>query len=225
MLQNELKWPIVAEEWMVMGATDVTSQVTNLKNAKCDYVLMPLTGAPQFVFQKTAKATGLTESSQLVDIFIATMLTFRRLDPAASEGIMSHSPVALLQMKDKVPAMATIDAIHKKYRPDAPGLDWIRVGGYAGSSVFKKILEETIDKYGYDGLTGENIKWVMEHKMKNYDADGLTGPLPWSPEQHGGPRANIIVKTIPDFGLEILKEWQTMPPWPKEAGEPSFWKM
>ena len=61
MLQNELKWPIVAEEWMVMGATDVTSQVTNLKNAKCDYVLLVSTGAPQLIFQKTAKAAGLLD--------------------------------------------------------------------------------------------------------------------------------------------------------------------
>jgi len=225
MLESELNWPIVAEEWMTMKATDVTSQVTNLKNANCDYVLEPLTGAPQFVFQKTAKAAGLTDQSQLVDIFISTMMTFRKLDPASAEGIMSHSPVALLQMKDKVPAMATIDTIHKKNRPDAPDLDWVRVAGYTSGFMIQKILEEAIDKYGYDGLTGENIKWVMEHKMKNYDADGLAGPLPWSPEQHGGPRANIIVKTAPDFTLEVLKEWQTMPPWPAEAESADFWKM
>ena len=91
--------------------------------------------------------------------------------------------------------------------------------------MYKKVLEENIDEYGYAGLTGENIKWVMEHKMKNYDAEGLAGPLPWSTEQHGGPRANIVVKTIPDFGLEILKEWQTMPPWPPEAQDANFWKM
>jgi hypothetical protein len=91
--------------------------------------------------------------------------------------------------------------------------------------MYKKILEETIDKYGYDGLTGENIKWVMEHEMKGYDAEGLVGPLPWSPETHGGPRANIIVETTPDFGLKILKEWQEMPPWPDEAENVDFWKM
>lgn len=225
MLQNELKWPVVAEEWMTMTATDVTSQVTNLKNAKCDYVLIPLTGSPQLLFQKTAYAAGLTAQSQLVDIFITTMMTFRKLDPPATENIMSHSPVALLQMKDKVPAMATIDSIHKKYRPDAPDLDWIRVTGYAEGYVVKKIFEEAIDKYGYKGLTGENIKWVMEHRLKGYTAEGLIGPLPWSPEQHGGPRANIIVKTTPNFGLEILKEWQQMPPWPKQADDVNFWKM
>ncbi|MBA7630875.1 hypothetical protein ES703_38400 [subsurface metagenome] len=131
MLENELHWPIVAEEWMTMTTTDVTSQVTNLKNADCDYVLMPLTGAPQLIFQKTAYAAGLTESTQLVDIFITMMMTFRQLDPEATTGLMSHSPTALLQMADEVEVMALIDQIHKEYRPKAPDLDWVRGIGFA----------------------------------------------------------------------------------------------
>ena len=225
MLENELHWPIVAEEWMTMTATDVTSQVTNLKNADCDYVLMPLTGAPQLIFQKTAYAAGLTESTQLVDIFITMMMTFRQLDPEATTGLMSHSPTALLQMADEVEAMALIDQIHKEYRPEAPDLDWVRMIGFAVAILTNEAFEKAIDKYGYDGLSGDNIKWILEHKMKGSTARGLIGPLPWSTEQHGGPRANIIVETTPDFGLEILKVWQEMPPWPKEAEDVNFWKL
>jgi branched-chain amino acid transport system substrate-binding protein len=225
MLENELHWPIVAEEWMTMAATDVTSQVTNLKNANCDYVLMPLTGAPQLIFQKTAYAAGLTESTQLIDIFITMMMSFRQLDPEATTGLISHSPVAVLQMKDEVEAMGLIDQLHKKYRPDAPELDWIRITGYVVGMTAAEAIGQAIDKYGYDELTGDNIKWVLEHKMKGYDADGLCGPLPWSEEQHGGPRANIIVKTTPDFGLEILEKWQKMPAWPEEADDVNFWKL
>ncbi|TRZ95680.1 MAG: ABC transporter substrate-binding protein [Dehalococcoidia bacterium] len=225
MLENELNWPIVAEEWMTMSAMDVTSQVTNLKNANCDYVLMPLTGAPQLIFQKTAYAAGLTDSTQLVDIFITMMMSFRQLDPEATTGLMSHSPCALLQMADEVEVIGLINQLHETNRPDAPPLDWIRIINYAGSMLVNDILGKTIDKYGYDGLTGDNIKWIMEHKMKGYTAEGLIGSLPWSTEQHGGPRANIIVKTTPDFGLEILKLWQEMPPWPEEAQDPSFWKL
>jgi ABC-type branched-subunit amino acid transport system substrate-binding protein len=225
MLQNELKWPIVAEEWMTMAAMDVTSQVTNLKNAKCDYVLMPLTGAPQLVFQKTAKAAGLTDSTQLIDIFITTMMSFRKLDPEATTGIMSHSPCALLQMQDEVPTLAQINEIHKTSRPDAPELDWVRIVNYAGAMMIDDAFEKAIGKYGYDGLTGDNVKWVMEHQMKGVNAKGLVGPLPWSTETHAGPHDNIIVKTTPNFGLEILKKWQKMPPWPKEANDVNFWKM
>jgi hypothetical protein len=225
MLQNELKWPIVAEEWMTMTATDVTSQVTNLKNAKCDYVLMPLTGAPQLIFQKTAKAAGLTDSTQLIDIFITMMMSFRKLDPAATTGLISHSPCALLEMKDEVKSIALINDIHKQSRPDAPDLDWIRITGYASSTLMFDTLGKAINKYGYDKLTGDNVKWIMEHEMKGYNANGLIGPLPWSTETHTGPHDVIILKTTPNFGLEILKKWQKMPPWPKEANDVNFWKM
>ncbi len=225
MLENELHWPIVAEEWMTMTATDVTSQVTNLKNADCDYVLMPLTGAPQLIFQKTAYAAGLTESTQLIDIFITMMMSFRQLDPEATTGLMSHSPCALPQMADEVEILALLDQIHTESRPDAPPLDWIRIVNYAGSILINEVLEKTIDKYGYDELTGDNIKWIMEHKMKGYTAEGLLGSLPWSAENHAGSHDVIIVETTPDFGLEILKLWQEMPPWPEEAQEVDFWKL
>ncbi|MBL7209239.1 MAG: ABC transporter substrate-binding protein [Dehalococcoidia bacterium] len=225
MLENELNWPIVAEEWMTMSATDVTSQVTNLKNADCDYVLMPLTGAPQLIFQKTAYAAGLIESTQLIDIFITMMMSFRGLDPEATTGLMSHSPCALLQMADEVEAIGLIDQIHKQNRPDAPDLDWIRIVNYGGAITINDIFEKAIDKYGYDGLTGDNIKWIMEHEMKGSTAMGLLGPCPWSTETHAGYHDNILVETTPDFGLEILKLWQEMPPWPKEAEEVDFWRL
>jgi len=225
MLENELNWPIVAEEWMTMSATDVTSQVTNLKNANCDYVLMPLTGAPQLIFQKTAYAAGLTQSTQLIDIFITMMMSFRKLDPAATTGLISHSPCALLQMADEVETIKLLDQIHKQNRPDAPDLDWIRIVNYGGAISINEIFEKAIAKYGYDGLTGDNIKWIMEHQMKGYTAMELVGPCPWSTETHAAYHDNIIVKTAPDFGLEILKEWQKMPPWPEEANELDFWKM
>jgi len=61
--------------------------------------------------------------------------------------------------------------------------------------------------------------------MKGYNANGLIGPLPWSTETHTGPHDVIILKTTPNFGLEILKKWQKMPPWPKEANDVNFWKM
>jgi branched-chain amino acid transport system substrate-binding protein len=224
MLENELKWPVADEEWMTPTATDVTSQVSNLKNAKCDYIVMPLMGAPQLIFQKTAKAAGLMDSSQLIDICIVTITSFRKLDPAATTGVMSHSPSALLSMQDEVPAVAKLVELNKKYRPDAPELDWVRIGNYGAAMAANEAISKAIAKYGYDGLTGANIKWVMENQMNGYNANGLLGPLPWSSDVHAGPHDVILVKTTPNMGLEILKKWQPMPPWPSQASDVQFWK-
>ncbi len=225
MLENELKWPIVAEEWATMAATDVTSQVTNLKNAKPDYVLLTSTGAPQLIFQKTAKAAGLLDQTTVIDTFITQMLSFRKLDPAATTGLWSHSPCALMEMANDVPILKTLDEIHKTNRPSAPPLDWIRIVNYGGAISIQEIFEKAIDKYGYGKLTGENVKWIMEHEMKGSTAKGILGSCPWSTTTHVGPHDTIIVKTTPDFGLEILKVWYHMPPWPAAADNVDFWKL
>jgi ABC-type branched-subunit amino acid transport system substrate-binding protein len=225
MLENELKWPIVAEEWATMSATDVTSQVTNLKNAKCDYILLVSTGAPQLIFQKTAKAAGLLDQSIVIDTFITQMLSFRKLDPAATTGLWSHSPCALMAMAKDVPMLNTLDAINKASRPNGPPLDWIRIVNYGGAISIDDIFEKAINKYGYDKLTGDNIKWIMEHEMAGTTAKGILGPCPWSTTTHAGYHDTIIVKTTPDFGLEILKVWMPMPPWPADASDVNFWKL
>lgn len=225
MLQNELKWPIVAEEWATMSATDVTSQVTNIKNAKPDYTLLVSTGAPQLIFQKTAKAAGLTDQTTMIDIFITQMASFRQLDPEATTGLWSHSPCALMEMSKDVPILNTLAEIHKANRPTAPALDWVRIANYGGAISIQEVFGKAIDKYSYSKLSGENVKWIMEHEMTGYTAQGISGPLPWSTITHAGPHDTIIVKTLPNMGLQILKAWYPMPPWPAEADNIDFWKL
>jgi ABC-type branched-subunit amino acid transport system substrate-binding protein len=225
MLENELKWPIVAEEWATMSATDVTSQVTNLKNANCDYIILASTAAPQLIFAKTAKAAGLTDQTILIDIFVTAMRSFRQLDPAATDNQWSHSPTATMEMAGDIPALTTVNQIHKTARPKAPDLDWLRIAYYGSASLMDDTFDKTITKYGYDKLTGENIKWIMEHEMTGNNAKGLLGPVPWSTTTHVGWHDVNVVKTTPNFGLEVLKKWQPMPPWPDAAKDANFWKL
>lgn len=225
MLENELKWPIVAEEWAAMAATDVTSQVTNLKNAKCDYVLLVSTGAPQLIFQKTAKAAGLLDQSIVIDTFITQMSSFRKLDPAATTGLWSHSPCAIMEMAADVPILKTIDGIHKATRPSAPPLDWIRIVNYGGAISIQEIFDKAITKYGYDKLSGDNIKWIMENQMKGSTAKGILGSCPWTPTDHAGYHESTLVKTLPDMQVQILQKWMQMPPWPAQASDVNFWKL
>jgi hypothetical protein len=65
----------------------------------------------------------------------------------------------------------------------------------------------------------------MENQMKGYTARGILGPMPWSTTTHVGPHDTIIVKTLPDAGIEILKTWYPMPPWPAAADSADFWKL
>jgi branched-chain amino acid transport system substrate-binding protein len=223
MLENELKWPIVATEWMSVSSTDATSQVTNIKNAKPDYVVLCSTGTPQIIFHKTAKAMGLTDSTIILDTFLSSIPLFRMADRAAMVGVINHIPVAIYpQMADDVPMLKTIAAIHKKNRMGTT-LDWVRISAYANAIASVEAFDQAINKWGFSNLTGEKMKEFWETGMTGNNVHGLGAPNEWSPTNHVTSHDCIIVKTTETYDVDILYKWYHMPPWPSIAGDPSFW--
>lgn len=224
MLENELKWPIVATEWMSISSTNATSQVTNIKNANPDYVVLCSTGTPQIIFHKTAKAMGLTDTAVIIDTFLCSVPLFRMAARDAMEGVITHTPVAIYpQMADEVPILKEIAEINKKNRPGTP-LDWVRISAYASNLGMVYGLEKAIEKYGFENVNGEKIKESWETEYLGYTSQGLGAPGEWSPTNHVYSHDCIIAKTTATYDVEILYKWYHMPPWPSIAGNPSFWQ-
>jgi len=224
MLENEFHWPVVAEEWQTMSATSAVTQVTNLKNANCDYIIMASQARPEIIFLKTAEPMGLTSSTKFIDTWLTGMPAIRRLIPESLSGIINHVPVAIYpQMSDDAPVLKTIAEIHQKKRPNVE-LDWVRISAYSQAIGFISIFEQAIDKYGYSNLTGENIKWICENKMQGNTSQGLAAPITWSSTNHVGSHDTSIVETTKDTSLNILYKWYKMPAWPKAADDISFWE-
>ncbi|RPJ63880.1 MAG: ABC transporter substrate-binding protein [Dehalococcoidia bacterium] len=224
MLENELKWPIVATEWMSMSSTNATSQVTNIKNANPDYIVLCSAGNPQIIFHKTAKAMGLTDTAIIIDTFLCSIPMFRMADKDAMTGVITHIPVAIYpQMADEVPMLKEIAAIHKKNRPGTP-FDWVRVSAYAGALSTIDGLTAAIEKYGFENVNGEKIKEIWETDLTGKTAHGLGAPGQWSTTDHIWCHDCIIAKTTETYDVEILYKWYHMPPWPSIAGDPGFWQ-
>ena len=220
MLQNELHWPVVDEEYMAMTATDATSQVTNLKNANCDYIVCAMTGIPELVYFMTANAMGLTATN--IETFLVAMGFFRNLAPDAMDGVISHMTCAAPEMADTVPVINDLAKIAQAKRPNA-SFDWQVIASYAMARSFAYIANKAIDKFGYANLNGPNMKNVAEHDLTGYNCDGLAAPVLWTTTNHDGPHNVIIIKTKPHSGYDILAPWYNMPAWPSQATDPSFW--
>ncbi len=220
MLQNELRWPIVAEEYMAMTSTDATSQVTNLKSANCDYVVCATTGIPEIVYFKTAKAMGLTATN--IETFLVAIGFFRSLAPDAMEGVISHIPGATPEMADTVPVINDLAKVAQAKRPSA-SFDWQTIASYSMARSFAYAANKAIDRFGFANLNGTNLKYVAEHDMTGYNCDGLAAPIVWTTTNHNGPQTLIIIKTKPKSGYEILAPWYKMPAWPSQASDPGFW--
>jgi hypothetical protein len=209
---------------MSISSTNATSQVTNIKNAKPDYIVLCSTGNPQIIFLKTAKAMGLTDSAIILDTFLSSIPMFRQADRGAMVGIINHIPVALYpQMAEEVPILKEIAAIHKKNRPGTP-LDWVRISAVTNSMATAEICDKMISKYGFENLSGEKMKEFWETEMTGSTTHGLGAPSAWSKTDHVNSHDCIIVRTTETYDVEILYKWYHMPPWPSIAGDPGFWQ-
>jgi ABC-type branched-subunit amino acid transport system substrate-binding protein len=224
MLENEFKYPIVAEEWMSIGSTNATSQVTNIKNAKPDYVVLCSTGVPQIVFLKTAFAMGLSENTVILDTFLSSIPSFRAADKKAMTGVINFLPTSVYpQMVDTAPLLKTLYKIHNENHTGV-AFDWVRISAMGNSWWSKTFFERAIDKWGYSNLSGEKVKEGWETLMTGYDAEGIFSPCEFSPTNHISGHDVNITRTTETYDVEVLQKWYKMPPWPSAAGDPNFWK-
>jgi branched-chain amino acid transport system substrate-binding protein len=224
MLENEFKWPIVAEEWMSLSSTNATSQVTNIKNAKPDYVVLCSTGVPQIVFHKTAKAMGLMDETVILDTFLSSVPAFRAADKAAMEGVINFLPVAVYpQMATEAPYLKTLYDIHAKKHPNVT-FDWIRTSAMVSAMYAGELHSRAIKKYMYKNLSGEKIKSVLENDISDYNCENICPKIITSPTNHVVFHDCNITKTTSTFDVDVLYKWYKMPAWPSIAGDPSFWK-
>jgi ABC-type branched-subunit amino acid transport system substrate-binding protein len=224
MLEKELKWPIVAEEWMTLGSTNATSQVTNIKNARPDYIVLCSTGVPQIVFHKTAYAMGLTENTVILDTFLSSIPSFRAADKKAMTGVINFIPTAVYpQFADSSPLLKTFYKIHNENHTGV-AFDWVRISAMGNAWWSKIFYEKAIDKWGFKNLSGEKVKEGFETLMTGYDCDGVFSPCGFTPTEHMSGHDCNIVRTTDTYDVEVLQKWYKMPPWPSIAGDPNFWK-
>ena len=224
MLESEFKYPIVAEEWMSLGSTNATSQVTNIKNAKPDYVVLCSTGVPQIVFLKTAYAMGLSDNTIILDTFLSAAPTFRAADKKAMTGIINFLAVSIYpQMIEDAPIMITLE---KLFKEEMTGVyfDWTRISAMGSMVATAEIFDKAVTKYGYKNLSGEIMKKTMEEDMTGNTTKGLFAPNENSPTNHVTGHNCNIVRTTETYDLELVQKWYKMPPWPSIAGDPGFWR-
>ncbi len=161
------------------GATDLTPQLTQIKDSGANYVFIQNTAAPASLALKNAKTLGLT--TQFVCLNWCANELLVKLAGADAEGVVGAIPFS--------PAGAGAEAalaFAKEKGIDFGGADSSFVQGWTAMSI----LVAGIDKTAADGkeLTGENIKASLE-TLNNFDTGGVTQPITFSATDHAGSKA------------------------------------
>lgn len=161
------------------GATDLTPQLTQIKDSGANYVFIQNTAAPASLALKNAKSLGLT--TQFVCLNWCANELLIKLAGADAEGVVGTIPFNAAGEGGQAAL-----AYAKEKGVDFGGADSNFVQGWTAMSI----LVAGIEKTAADGkeLTGENIKASLE-TLSNYETGGVTQPITFTGTDHAGSKA------------------------------------
>lgn len=164
------------------GATDFTAELTQVRDAGIEYILIQNVSSPAATLVKNIKDFGL--DVQVICLNWCTDELFVSLAGDAGEGVLGTSPFAfpgsgaagLKEMDDYLQANGS--SLEEK---------GIR---YVAGWLTMKVMTAGIEKVVADGkeVTGPNIKAALE-SMGTYDTGGLTQSLKFSASDHASNKA------------------------------------
>jgi len=176
---KKLGAPVVAEEIVAYGTSELASQITKLKQSGAN-VLMFLANAPMMtVCLRDASRLGASDIkvfSAYSSIQASIFETVGREASKVYEGIHPFTPI--YGSGPGVEEMRQAAAMFKTDPSLTASMNYVH--GWIGGLVFV----EGLKRAGRD-LTRESYQKAIE-SIKNLDTGGLSGPITFGPEQHNG---------------------------------------
>ncbi len=168
------------------GATDLTPQLTQIRDYGANYIFLQNVSSPAALAIKNAKSLGY--NAQFVCLNWCANEILIKLAGADAEGVVGAVPFSPTAEGAKV----ALEFARQK-NIDYGGADSTFVQGWTAMSILVAGIERTLA----DGkaLTGENIKTTLE-TMGAIDTKGVTLPVQFSPTDHAG------VKSMQMFRVE-----------------------
>lgn len=169
------------------GATDFTAELTQVRDAGVEYLLIQNVSSPAATLVKNIASFGL--DVQVVCLNWCTDELFASLAGDAGEGVMGASPFAfpgsgaagLTEMEEYVTGNGG--------KLEDKGIRY--VAGWLTMEVMTAGLEKVVaDK---EDVTGANLRAALE-TMGSYDTGGITQPLKFGASDHAANKAVQLFK-------------------------------
>jgi branched-chain amino acid transport system substrate-binding protein len=161
------------------GATDLTPQLTQIRDFGANYVFLQNVSSPAALAIKNAKSLGL--DVQFVCLNWCANELLIKLAGQDAEGVVGAVPFS----PEGEGAKVALDFAREK-GIDYGGADSTFVQGWTAMSILVAGIERTL-KDGKE-LTGENIKTTLE-TMGPIDTGGVTLPVVFSTTDHAGAKS------------------------------------
>jgi ABC-type branched-subunit amino acid transport system substrate-binding protein len=184
---------------------DVTAQLMKLRMWKSDFVMSSIVAGGVLAVKKGMDEMGWKVPYVANGLDLGTL----NLDPVALDGIYVQRALLSWNETDH-PAMKFVLKQFKKNNRTKNDMSAFYLLAWINMAVEKKVIEEVVDKHGWDGLTTKNLKAAMNRVTDFMPWGGLCKltytakrPVPAYMAMYQGQNGKILPvsgwEKVPDF--------------------------
>jgi branched-chain amino acid transport system substrate-binding protein len=164
------------------GATDLTAQLTQIKDSGANYVFLQNVPSPAALALKNAKALGMTPQTQFVCLNWCANGVLIKLAGDAAEGIVGALPFDPTDAEGAKQALAYATAQNL----DIAGGEGVYVQAWWSMAILAEGMERTLT--AGKPVTGENMKAALE-TLKDFNTGGVVAPITFTTTDHRGNKS------------------------------------
>jgi branched-chain amino acid transport system substrate-binding protein len=165
----------VADLWVKVGTTDLTSFVASLQQAKPDLILSSLLFTDVFIFMKQANAAGLTKTSKLVMPAAGFQLNELKKEYTPEGMILGHNSM-YFEQPNATPLLKEFVKFYREKTNLFPHFEAERA--YSAMESWKAGVEKAAKANGDKWPTKEEVSQAME----GITIQSLGGYFTWRPD-------------------------------------------
>jgi branched-chain amino acid transport system substrate-binding protein len=165
----------VADLWVKVGTTDLTSFVASLQQAKPDLIMSSLLFTDVFIFMKQANAAGLTKTSKLVMPAAGFQLNELKKEYTPEGMILGHNSM-YFEQPNATPLLKEFVKFYREKTNLFPHFEAERA--YSAMESWKAGVEKAAKANGDKWPTKEEVSQAME----GITIQSLGGYFTWRPD-------------------------------------------
>ena len=165
----------VADLWVKVGTTDLTSFVASLQQAKPDLIMSSLLFTDVFIFMKQANAAGLTKTSKLVMPAAGFQLNELKKEYTPEGMILGHNSM-YFEQPNATPLLKEFVKFYREKTNLFPHFEAERA--YSAMESWKAGVEKAAKANGGKWPTKEEVSQAME----GITIQSLGGYFSWRPD-------------------------------------------
>jgi branched-chain amino acid transport system substrate-binding protein len=202
-----------------ISPADVTTQVMQVKDFKCDYIYLHSSNPAVIAWLKEMDRQGF-EPEILGTLALGDPETWRATgELCIGTRFYQHGPQ---WSETDLEGIKLLHDLNAKWHPDVESRPGIYPRGFSHAMAMAEALKRATQQVGYENINGEAVKAAIE-TMTGVDPMKWGAPYTWTATDHQGTPGCLWYKWSDGGSMERISEWINYEPLPEEWRVNAWW--